>query len=76
LGISYVEATRAVWIAGTYINDDTEALVASVTSRRIAESHRFDSIELPPDLARQISLLRTNARPAPSDPTFPLRFVG
>jgi len=79
LSTSGIEASRAGWIAATYINDDAEALTAIVGSRRIAqtnqfiaESHRFDSIELPSDLLRQISLLRTNARPAPSDPALRL----
>src|ERR1700676_4465450 len=70
LRTSGIEASRAGWIAATYINDDAEALTAIVASRPIsqtnqfiADSHRFDSIELPPDLARQIKLLRINARP-------------
>ncbi|MBI3696881.1 MAG: M2 family metallopeptidase [Acidobacteria bacterium] len=76
---STVEFSRARWIAETYVNDDTEALAAIADSRRIAqvnqfiaESHRFDSIQLPPDLARQIMLLRTNARLAPSEPALRL----
>jgi peptidyl-dipeptidase A len=79
LSTSGIEASHARWIAATYINDDAEALTAIVASRSIAqtnrfivESHRFDSIELPTDLARQISLLRTNARPAPPDPALRL----
>jgi len=76
---STTESRRARWIAYTYINDDTEELSAIADSRRIeqlkqfiAESHRFDSIQLPPDLARQIKLLRTNATPAPSEPSLRL----
>ena len=79
LHASGIEASHASWIAATYINDDSEALTSIVASRRIAqtnqfitESHRFDSIDLPPDLARQIRLLRINARPAPSDPALRL----
>ena len=63
------------WVGGTYITDDTEMLTATANARGIAqrnqfiaESHRFDNLKLPPDLAREIMLLRTNARPAPSDP--------
>src|SRR6516225_3185141 len=76
---SSIENARAGWVAGTYITDDTEALTATVASRRIAqvnqfiaESHRFDSLHLPADLARQIMLLRTNAIPAPADPALRL----
>jgi len=53
---SAVEFRRARWIAATYVSDDTEALAAIADSRRIAqvnqfiaESHRFDSIQLPND---------------------------
>ena len=73
------ESSRAGWIAATYINDDTEALTALAESREIAqwnqfiaESHRFDSIQLPPDLARQIMLLCAYAEPAPSEPSLRL----
>ena len=72
---SSIENSRTAWVARTYITDDTEMLTAAASSRAIAqrnqfiaESHRFDSITLPPDLAREIRLLRSNARPAPSDP--------
>ena len=73
------ESSRAGWIAATYINDDSETLTALAESREIAqwnqfiaESHRFDSIQLPPDLARQIMLLRAYAEPAPSEPSLRL----
>jgi len=73
---SSIESARAGWVAGTYITDDTEALTATIASRRIgqvnqfiAESHRFDLLDLLADLARQIMLLRINAIPAPADPT-------
>jgi peptidyl-dipeptidase A len=76
---SGTEASRGQWIAATDINDDTQALTAGIAARRIAqvnqfiaESHRFDSLELPPDVARQIQLLRINARPAPSEPSLRL----
>jgi peptidyl-dipeptidase A len=76
---SGTEAAHANWIRNTYINDDSEALTALIGSRNIAqtnqfiaESHRFDSLQLPPELARQIMLLRTNARPAPSEPALRL----
>jgi peptidyl-dipeptidase A len=74
-----IENSRMSWIGRTYITDDTEMLTAAAGARAIAErnrfiaeSHRFDNLTLPPDLARQIQLLRRNARPAPSDPALRL----
>src|SRR6266852_1990377 len=71
---SGIESSRTAWVGSTYITDDTEILTATSNARTIAqrnqfiaESHRFDNLKLPPDLAREIMLLRTNARPAPSD---------
>ncbi len=73
---TYIENARANWIARTYITEDTENLIASLGARAIAqqnqliaESHRFDNLALPADLARQIMLLRIDVLPAPSDPT-------
>jgi Angiotensin-converting enzyme len=78
---SSIESSRTAWVGRTYITDDTEILTATINARTIAqrnqfiaESHRFDSVKLPADLAREIMLLRTNARPAPSDPA--LRMTG
>ena len=76
---SSIESLRTAWVGSTYITDDTEILRATASARAIgqrnqfiAESHRFDNLKLPPDLTRQIMLLRTNARPAPSDPALRL----
>ena len=76
---SSIENSRTAWVGRTYITDDTEILIATASARTIAlrnqliaESHRFDNLKLPPDLAREIMLLRTNARPAPSDPALRL----
>jgi peptidyl-dipeptidase A len=70
-----VAASHAEWTAETDINDDTEATAALLneqsTGRTLAitrESHRFDHLQLPPDLRRQIMLLQVNAPAAPSDP--------
>src|SRR5579863_1375583 len=70
-----VENARTSWVGRTYITDDTELLTASsaagaIAQRNqfIADSHRFDNLKLPADLAREMMLLRSNARPAPSDP--------
>src|SRR5579863_929673 len=66
---------RAQWVAQTHITDDTEETVAlldaTATSRILAlteESHRFDHVELPPALRRQIMLLQLNTPAAPKDP--------
>jgi peptidyl-dipeptidase A len=65
---SSIENSRTAWVARTYITDDTEILTAAASSRAIAqrnqfiaESHHFDSITLPPDLTRQMRLIRSNA---------------
>jgi len=67
---------QANWVSETYITQDTEAIEARASDRTIAlatqliqESHRFDSIQLPPDMTRKILLLRLSLDlPAPSDP--------
>jgi len=70
-----VAASHAEWTAETDINDDTEATAALLneqsTGRTLAitaESHRFDHLQLAPDLRRQIMLLQVNAPAAPKDP--------
>jgi peptidyl-dipeptidase A len=67
------EAARAGWVQETYITDDTEAIAAkagervlTLTNQLILESRRYDSLNLPPDLARKFKLLRLNG--APTDP--------
>ena len=69
------EASHAQWTAETDITGDTEATSALIneqaTARALAltaESHRFDHVELPLDLKRQIKLLQVNAPAAPSNP--------
>ena len=69
------DAAHAGWTAETDITGDTEATSALIneqaTSRALAltaESHRFDHVELPPELKRQIKLLQVNAPAAPKDP--------
>jgi len=70
-----IEASHAEWTAKTDITDDTEATTALLTEQLnarnlelIAESHRFDHVQLPPDLRRQIKLLQVTAPAAPKDP--------
>ncbi|MDQ2925534.1 MAG: M2 family metallopeptidase [Acidobacteriota bacterium] len=66
---------HADWVGETHITDDTEALDALIneqTATRIlalvAESHRFDKLDLPADQRRQMLLLQIGAPAAPSDP--------
>ena len=71
------DAQQAAWVQETFITDDTEALSAAgeeATAAYIAEAvkraRRFDPIrgELPPDVARQLTLLALSQTvPAPSD---------
>ncbi|HEV2446205.1 MAG TPA: M2 family metallopeptidase [Candidatus Sulfopaludibacter sp.] len=74
------DAGRAEWIAETDITDDTEATTALInelfTARWLAlseESHRWDKVDLSPDLRRQMLLLQLNtglsSPTAPKDPT-------
>ena len=70
-----VDASHAEWTAETHITEDTEATAARMneiaTARDLAlteESHRFDHIQLPADLRRQIMLMQVNAPAAPKDP--------
>jgi len=69
------DASHAEWLVETNITDDTEAvgslINAQVTARTlelIAESHRFDRLDLPAALRRQLMLLQVNAPAAPKDP--------
>lgn len=69
------ESSHAEWTAKTDITADTEAstalLTALLTARTlelIAASHRFDHVQLPPDLRRQIMLLQVTAPASPKDP--------
>lgn len=72
----WVKQQRANWVLDTFITDDTEtissqadAAVKNAVSALAAESHRFDGLDLPPDVARKIKLLRQSVDiPAPRDP--------
>ena len=68
-------AAHADWVADTHITEDTELLGALVNQQSqsrvltlVAQSHRFDKLDLPADLRRQMMLLQVNAPAAPSDP--------
>jgi peptidyl-dipeptidase A len=70
-----IDAARAQWVEETYNTDDTVALVAKANDRVIArqtelieEARRFEGLQLPPDAARKLMLLKLSiGLPAPSD---------
>ncbi|MEA2204855.1 MAG: peptidyl-dipeptidase [Blastocatellia bacterium] len=67
--------SRADWVKSTFITDDTEALSADANNALIAattqlaeQSKRFDGLDLSPDTARKIKLLKLSlTMPAPQD---------
>jgi peptidyl-dipeptidase A len=68
-------ASHADWTSKTYITEDTEATTALLSGQSnarnlelITESHRYDHLQLPPALRRQMMLLQVNAPAAPKDP--------
>jgi len=71
-----VEDNRAQWVKSTYITDDTEILAAKADERDIdltvklaKQATRFDALELPPDVARKMKLLKLSLTLAtPADP--------
>jgi peptidyl-dipeptidase A len=71
----YADADRASWVKSTYITQDTEYLeakerekVMEFLTRKVMESRRFEGVELPPETARSLYLLKFSAGlPAPSD---------
>lgn len=70
------DSGRASWIHATYINVDTEALSALESQRQIdltvkyaKEAAQYDGVQLPPEMARKMSLLKNALTLAtPSDP--------
>ena len=71
-----VRASRADWVQSTYITSDTQAIAAETREAQIRaatqfakEAARFRDLQLPPDLARKLMLLRLQlTMPAPADP--------
>ena len=69
-------ADRASWVKATYITPDTEYLeskerekVMEFLTRKVKEARRFEGLELSPETARGLYLLKFSAGlPAPSDP--------
>ncbi|MCW5981470.1 MAG: M2 family metallopeptidase [Bryobacteraceae bacterium] len=69
------QEARISWVQSTYITHDTELLAAAARERTIAatmdfakQATRFDGVDLPPEPARKMELLkRALTMPAPSD---------
>jgi peptidyl-dipeptidase A len=72
----WIQRERAQWVQSTYITYDTELLAARANETLIAttvelatEATRFDGLELPPEVARKLKLLKLALTlPAPADP--------
>jgi peptidyl-dipeptidase A len=71
-----VQASRAGWVQSTYITSDTQAISAEAREAQIRaatvfakEAVRYRGLQLPPDLARKLELLRLQlTMPAPAEP--------
>jgi peptidyl-dipeptidase A len=71
----YTASARASWVNQNFITDDTEALSASAEqaymdymSQTVKEATRFNGLDVPPDVARQLHLLKINPTlPPPND---------
>ncbi|HEX7071278.1 MAG TPA: M2 family metallopeptidase [Rhodothermales bacterium] len=71
-----IKAERAAWVQVTFITHDTEILAAEAYEEFLnaavgfaTEAARFDDLDLPPDLRRQLDLLKRGlSMPAPPDP--------
>jgi peptidyl-dipeptidase A len=71
-----VKVQRASWVQENFITDDTQAIAAdaidevtAVTTQLVEQAKRFDSLTLPPDVARKFKLLKLGlTAPAPKDP--------
>jgi peptidyl-dipeptidase A len=70
-----IKANRTQWIEATFITEDTETVAAEANEQLIGAttelakaSRRFDGLELPPDVARKLKLLKLSLpMPAPGD---------
>jgi peptidyl-dipeptidase A len=71
-----VKGNQAQWVQENFITEDTEALAAdandeisAVMTDLVEQSKRFESLNMPPDLARKFLLLRLGlTAPTPKDP--------
>ena len=64
-----IKYSRADWVKSTFITDDTEALsadankqVITATTELAEQSRRFDGLDLSPDMARKMKLLKLALR--------------
>jgi len=71
-----VKGSRASWVEENFITEDTEQIAANANeqlntaaAKLAKEAHRFDSVQLSPELARKRMLLElATGFPAPDDP--------
>lgn len=71
-----IKGQRASWVQENFITDDTQIIAAEANEALLGpsveyakEAARFDHVQLPPDLRRQMNLLKQGlVLPAPSDP--------
>ena len=71
-----MKASRASWVQENFITDDTEQIAAdanedanTASTKFAKEAHRFDHVQLSPELARKRLLLElATGFPAPDDP--------
>ena len=74
----WVDAGRAAWVQNNFITEDTNAIasaantaVMAATTELAAEAAQFNDLDLPADLERKMTLLRTSlSAVAPSEPAF------
>ncbi len=70
------DVDRAAWVKATYITSDTEYLEAKqrerlleLIARKVKEAQRFEGLQLSPETARALYLLKYSAGlPSPNDP--------
>jgi peptidyl-dipeptidase A len=70
------KAQRAEWVAENFITEDTEGITADANEELTAfgsamskKAHEFDGVQMPPELARKMWLLKLAVGfPAPEDP--------
>ena len=71
-----VKASRAEWVQENFITDDTQQIAADASEQvntlsadLAKKAKRFDGLQLPPDMARKMTLLKlASGFPAPNDP--------
>jgi peptidyl-dipeptidase A len=72
----WIRQQRAQWIQETYITNDTEEMAAeadeavkAATSEIASQARRYETLNLPPDVARKLQLMKLSVDiPAPRDP--------